>query len=69
MEGTLREQIAGACYRSKLNKINRNIGSSAMLCQECVRIKPEQTDEIQRQLSLDMKDQPSSPKAYPGDSN
>lgn len=48
MEGTLREQIAGACYRSKLNKINRNIGSSAMLCQECVRIKPEQTDEIQR---------------------
>lgn len=36
-----------------------------MLCQECVRIKPsEQKGEIECHLSLDMKDQPSSPKAY-----
>lgn len=60
------EQIAASCYGSKLKKINRNIGSSAMLCQECVGIKPsEQTGEIQCQLSLDMKDQPASPKAHP----
>lgn len=66
MEGALREQIAGSCYRSKLSKINRIIGSSAILCQECVRINPyEQTGEIQRQRSLHRQDQPSSPKARP----
>lgn len=42
-----REQIAASHYGSKLNRIHRNIAGSAMLCQECVRIKPsEQKGEI-----------------------